>query len=82
MRRPRTLTPERARSVIPSWMLGNDWPDKRLMKKEARYVLWLYERHTMRSVAAEIFGDSVQWLGDQIIEAARRALEPKETKGA
>lgn len=98
MKRPDSLTVERAFSVLPTydinpeWKAKKDagelpegilgmcgmllavWPEEKLTTEEAQYVLWLSEQGSMRWLADEIFDDSNQIFGNDIIEAARRAL--------
>jgi hypothetical protein len=54
------------------------WPEEKLTKEEAEYILWLSEQMSMRCVAAEIFDNGNQIFGSDIIEAAKRVIHTKE----
>ena len=103
MKRPKSLTIDRAFSLLPTsnidpeWKRKNDagllpegflgacgmltleWPEEKLTKEEAEYVLYLESQGSMRWVAGQIFGDSNQIFGMDIIKAAKMVLEKGES---
>lgn len=58
-------------------MVTTVWPEETLTEEEAKYILWLKEQGSMRWLADQIFGDSNQIFGMEIIEAAERAMRYK-----
>jgi hypothetical protein len=55
-------------------MVDTIWPDEKLTRQEAEYVLWIAPQMSMRCLAATICGDSNQLFGMWIIEAATDAI--------
>lgn len=57
-------------------MLTESWPEDRLSKEEAEYVLAASELGSMRWLASELMGDSNQIFGMDIKRAAELVIPP------